>query len=238
MALDLTTDAVIATVSLPETRVATLLQAAGIPSSRTVTGLEVRLSRVFINNNRTPKVFPFPGFADVYLLLVVFDNLNPEPQTLTLSGFARIDDEEDLPVDKTAYYWKQGEPAGPVPSQVHVLLSVLKSKKGMRDTGAIMAQARDSDDYRSLVSEVVGAITNGPARAAEVLLQLGSVVGNLLKDVEDKPLFTQVISFTDINGDFDTLGKTQITKNNDYVQTTLTLIVRDPAREPSADKTL
>ncbi|MBO0357634.1 hypothetical protein J0X19_06730 [Hymenobacter sp. BT186] len=238
MALDLTTDALIDTVSLPGARVAPLVREPGIPSSQTVTGLEVRLSRVFIENNRTPKVFPFPGFANVYLLLVVFDNLNPEPQTLTLSGFARIDDEEDLPVDKTAYYWKQSEPAGPVPSQVHVLLSVLKSKKGLRDTGAVMAQARDSDDYRSLVSEVVGAITSAPARAAEVLLQLGAVVGNLLKDVEDKPLFTQVISFTDINGDFDTLGKTQVTKQNNYVQTTLTLIVRDPAREPSTGEPL
>ena len=235
MALDLITDAVIATVSLPETRVAPLRRDPGIPSSQTVTGLEVRLSRVFIENNRTPKVFPFPGFANVYLLLVVFDNLNPEPQTLTLSGFARIDDDEDLPVDKTAYYWKQTAPEGPVPSQVHVLLSVLKSKKGLRDTAAVMEQARNSDDYRSLVAEVVRVIAHAPVRAAELLLQLGSVVGNLLKEVEDKPLFTQVISFTDINGDFDNLGKTQVAKKNDYVQTTLTLIVRDPAREPSVD---
>jgi len=235
MALDLMTDAVISTVSLPASPLSTRTQAVGIPNSQTVTGLEVRLSRVFVKNNRTAKVWPFPGFADVYLLLVVFDDLNPEPQTLTLSGFARIDDDEDLPVDKTAYYWKQSEPAGPVPSQVHVLLSVLKSKKGLRDTAAVMEQARNSDDYRSLVTEVVSVIANAPVRAAELLLQLGAVVGGLLKDVEDKPLFTQVISFTDINGDFDSLGKTPVVKMNDYVQTTLTLVVRDPAREPLAD---
>jgi len=235
MALDLTTNAVIATVSLPASPLATRTQDPGIPNSQTVTGLEVRLSRVFVKNNRTPKVWPFPGFADVYLLLVVFDNLNPEPQTLTLSGFARIDDDEDLPVDKTAYYWKQTDPAGPVPSQVHVLLSVLKSKKGLRDTAAILEQARTSDDYRSLVTAVAGVIASAPVRAAELLLQLGSVVGGWLKDVEDKPLFTQVISFTDINGDFDSLGKTPVVKMNDYVQTTLTLVVRDPAREPLAE---
>jgi hypothetical protein len=234
MALDLITNAVISTVSLPVSPLATRIQDPGIPDSQTVTGLEVRLSRVLVKNNRTAKVWPFPGFADVYLLLVVFDNLNPEPQTLTLSGFARIDDDEDLPVDKTAYYWKQTAPEGPIPSQVHVLLSVLKSKQGLRDTAAVMEQARNSDDYRNLVAEVVRVIANAPLRAAELLLQLGGVVGGLLKDVEDKPLFTQVVSFTDINGDFDSLGKTPVVKMNDYVQTTLTLVVRDPAREPAA----
>lgn len=233
MALNLLTDAVIDTVSMPTTGVRRV-RSRGIPNSKTVTGLEVRLSRVFIKDNRTPQVWPFPGFADVYLLLVVFDDLTPEPQVLNLSGFARIDDGEDLPVDKTAYYWKQSEPAGPVPSQVHVLLSVLKSKKGLRDTGAVMAQARESDDYKSLVGQMVGAIAGAPAVAAEILLQLGGVVGRLLTNVEDKALFTQVISFTDINGDFDNLGKTPVVKMNDYVQTTLTLVLRDPEREPSA----
>ena len=234
MALDLLSDAVVDTVSLPTTNARVRSKARGIGSSHTVTGLEVRLSRVFIQDNRTPKVWPFPGFADVYLLLVVFDDLHPEPQALTLSGFARIDDGEDLPVDKTAYLWKQQQENEAAPSQVHVLLSVLKSKKGLRDTAAVLAQARDSDDYRGLVGEVVGAIAGAPARTAEIILQLGAVVGNLLKEVEDKPLFTQVISFTDINGDFDNLGKTPVVKMNNYVQTTLTLVVRDPSREPAA----
>lgn len=233
MALDLLTDAVIDTISLPVT--GARVRQPGIPNSQTVTGLEVRLSRVLVKNNRTPQVWPFPGFADVYLLLVVFDDIQPEPQNLTLSGFARIDDNEDLPVDKTAYFWKQNDGApGPVPSQVHVLLSVLKSKKRLRNTGTILAQARESQDYRDLVGQVVGAIAGAPTQAAEVLLRLGAVVGNLLKDVEDKPLFTQVVTFTDINGDFDNLGKTPVVKMNDNVQTTLTLIVRDPAREPNA----
>ena len=230
MALDLQTNAVIDTVSLPT---ATVRRSAeqNIPDSKTVTGLEVRLSRVLVKDNRTAKVWPFPGYADVYLLLIVFDNLNPEPQTLTLSGFARIDDNEDLPVDKTAYYWKQETPEATAPSQVHMLLSVMKSKQRLRDTGDILAQARDSADYRDLVTAIVATIATAPAQIATLLLQLGSVVGSQLKEVEDKPLFTQVISFTDINGDFDTLGKTPIVKMNNYVQTTLTLVVRDPERE-------
>lgn len=235
MALDLLSDAVVNIVSLPITNAHVGRQTRGIATSSTVTGLEVRLSRVFVQDNRTPKVFPFPGFADVYVLLIVFDNLMPEPQTLTLSGFARIDDGEDLPVDKTAYFWKQEEGStGPAPSQIHVLLSVLKSKKGLRDTAAVLVKARDSADYKSLLGEVVSTIASAPTRTAEVILQLGSVVGGLLQNVEDKPLFTQVISFTDINGDFDNLGKTPIVKGNNNVQTTLTLIVRDPSREPVA----
>ena len=232
MALDLQTNAVIDTVSLPAATVRRSTN-QNIPDSRTVTGLEVRLSQVYIKNNRTAKVWPFPGYADVYLLLIVFDDLHPDPQTLTLSGFARIDDNEDLPVDKTAYYWKQDTPDEPAPSQIHLLLSVMKSKERLRDTGAILTQAKDSPDYQSLVNAVVATIANTPAQIATLLLQLGAVVGQQLQEVEDKPLFTQVISFTDINGDFDSLGKTPVLKMNDYVQTTLTLIVRDPAREPS-----
>ena len=109
---------------------------------------------------------------------------------------------------------------------------MLKSKQGLRDTAALLVRARQSDDYQSLVSEVAQVIASAPLRAAELLLQVGSVVGGLLQEVEDKPLFTQVISFTDINGDFDSLGKTPVVKGNDYVRTTLTLVVRDPTREP------
>lgn len=232
MALDLQANAVIDTVSLPAATVRRELD-QNIPDSKTVTGLEVRLSRVLVKDNRTPKVWPFPGYADVYLLLIVFDDLHPEPQTINLSGFARIDDDEDLPVDKTAYYWKQHTPNERAPSQVHLLLSVVKSKDRLRDTGTLLTQAKDSTDYQSLVSAVVATIANTPGQIATLLLQLGAVVGRQLQEVEDKPLFTQVISFTDINGDFDTLGKTPIVKMNEYVQTTLTLVVRDPEREPN-----
>ncbi|WP_324672181.1 hypothetical protein [Hymenobacter sp. GOD-10R] len=232
MSLDLQTNAVIDTVSLPAATVRRSLD-QNIPDSKTVTGLEVRLSRVLVKDNRTAKVWPFPGYADVYLLLIVFDDLHPEPQTINLSGFTRIDDNEDLPVDKTAYYWKQNTLNERAPSQVHLLLSVMKSKERLRDTGTILTQAKDSADYQSLVSAVVATIANAPAQIATLLLQLGAVVGQQLHEVEDKPLFTQVISFTDINGDFDTLGKTPIVKMNQYVQTTLTLVVRDPAREPN-----
>jgi len=232
MALDLQTNAVIDTVSLPAATVRRSLD-QNIPDSKSVTGLEVRLSRVLVKDNRTPKVWPFPGYADVYLLIIVFDDLHPEPQTINLSGFARIDDNEDLPVDKTAYYWKQNTPDERAPSQVHMLLSVVKSKERLRDTGAILTQAKDSADYQNLVSAVVATIANTPGQIATLLLQLGAVVGQQLQEVEDKPLFTQVISFTDINGDFDTLGKTPIVKMNEYVQTTLTLVVRDPEREPN-----
>jgi hypothetical protein len=232
MALDLQADAIISTVSVPEAQPGRLDAVKGvIPDSGNVSGIEVRLSRLHIKDNHTPRIPPFPGYADLYLLVVVIDDQMQEPRTLTLDSFARIDDNEDLPVDRTAYYWKQEQPGQKPPSQVHVLVSVLKSKKGLRDTGKVLAAAQSSDTYKNLLTQVTSAIIQAPTQTVGLILQLGNVVGSLLTDVEDKTLFTQVVSFTDINGDFDTLGKTPHQQENRYVASTLNIIVRDTERE-------
>ncbi|GAB2964930.1 hypothetical protein GCM10027048_38080 [Hymenobacter coalescens] len=202
-----------------------------IPDSGNVSGIEVRLSRLHVKDNHTPRVPPFPGYANLYLLVVVIDDQMNEPRTLSLDSFARVDDNEDLPVNRTAYYWKQEQPGQKPPSQVQVLVSVLKSKKALRDTGQVLATAQSNDAYKGLLAQVTAAIAKAPTQTVGLILQLGNVVGSLLTDVEDKTLFTQVVSFTDINGDFDTLGKTPHEQENRYVTSTLTIVVRDAERE-------
>ncbi|GAB3839625.1 hypothetical protein [Hymenobacter jeollabukensis] len=232
MALSLQDDAIISTVSLPAAQPGRLDAVRGaIPDSGNVSGLEVRLSQLHIKDNHTPRVPPFPGYANLYLLVVVIDDQMQEPRTLTLNSFPRVDDNEDLPVDRTVYYWKQEQPDQKPPCQVHVLVSVLKSKKDLRDTGQVLAAAQSNDTYKSLLQQVTAAIVKAPTQTVGLILQLGNVIGSALTDVEDKTLFTQVVSFTDINGDFDTLGKTPHQQENRYVASTLSIIVRDAERE-------
>jgi hypothetical protein len=51
--------------------------------------------------------------------------------------------------------------------------------------------------------------------------------------IDDTPLFTTVLSYTDINGDFDQLGRHPYPQGNKYVDIVTTLIVRDATRDPS-----
>jgi hypothetical protein len=60
---------------------------------------------------------------------------------------------------------------------------------------------------------------------------VASVFGKFLGEVDDKPLMTWVQSFTDINGDFDKLGKTTIGRKNNFAALDLSIIIRDTTRE-------
>ncbi|TGE03840.1 hypothetical protein [Hymenobacter fodinae] len=239
MALSLQADAFIDTIKLPDSN-HRLVRARGgdIPQSSEVSGIEVRLSQVLIKDNGTETIWPFPGYADVYVLIVVLDNLTKEPQTLTLQGFAGVDDHESLPVDRTAYFWKKETDSSPAPSQIHVLLSVLKSKNKLRNTGKVLAHVKENPEYTSLIAQIGKAVAGPTGVAVDLLLQVGTVVGSILERVEDKPLFTQVISFTDLNGNFDSLGKTTHSQQNNNVETVLTLTIRDRKREAMMAKSV
>ncbi|MBD2767267.1 hypothetical protein IC235_05120 [Hymenobacter sp. BT664] len=230
--MDLQTDALVETVVLPASSERLKeLGMGGIPTSKEITGLEVRLSRVLIKDNRTPKVLFLPGRADLYVLLLVVDNLGQGPSALTLSGFASIDDNEDLPVDKAAYYWTPTAGQPTAPTQIHVLLSVIKSKKKLRDAGEMLTAAQASAAYQSGLTQLLKAVATAPSQVAGLALTLGGIIGGFLTHVEDRPLFTQVVSFTAINGDFDALGKTVHTQETPFVRTDLTLVVRDHQQE-------
>ncbi|KAA9333435.1 hypothetical protein F0P96_10730 [Hymenobacter busanensis] len=232
MAINLQTDAILSTTATTDQTAPWPIGRSAVPDSAHVSGIEIRLSRVLVKDNHTPRVGPFPGRADVYLLVVIFDDLMQEPQTLSLEGFQGVNDDDALLVDRTVYYWKKDDSSRP-PSQIHVLVSLLKSKKQLRNTAQVLAAAKTSAPYQNLVSQVAGAIATAPTQAVNLILQLGTTVGSLLTDVEDRTLFTQVASFTDLNGDFDAVGKTAHEQQNHYVATTLTVVVRDADRVPA-----
>jgi hypothetical protein len=205
----------------------------GISSSKNITGIEVRLSRAFIINNKTPKIGPFPGFSKMYLLVIVVSDKGEILQTLDLKSFAKVGDDEDLPVDKTIYYWKQQNKKDVNPSQIHVLTSIIKSKQNLRDVARIMADVKNDAEFGNLVSTLKTVVKNADAvsQVANLIFSVAGVVGKFLGKIEDKPLLTWVQSFTDINGDFDKLGKTTIGRKNDYAALDLSIIIRDTQRE-------
>jgi len=205
----------------------------GIPTSKRLTGLEVRLSHVLIRDNKTPHVWPFIRYSNLYVVTSSVDNLGTEPYSLNLKGFADVDDGEQLPVDRTVYYWKEDGTKNKPPGAIHILASIIKSNEGIRDVGAALASLRKADDFKAVIKAIIAAATGGGAGIYEAFLPLVGVIGEVLGKIDDAPLFTTVLSYTDINGDFDQLGRHPYPQGNRYVDMVTTLIVRDATRDSS-----
>jgi hypothetical protein len=152
---------------------------------------------------------------------------------LSIKGFADVDDGEQLPVDRTVYYWKEDGTQKKPPGAIHVLTSIIKSNEGIRDIGAALASLRKTDDFKAVIKAVIAAAAGGGAGIYEAFLPLVGVLGEALGKIDDIPLFTAVLSYTDINGDFDQLGRHPYRQGNRYVDMVTTLIVRDATRDPS-----
>jgi len=204
-----------------------------IKSSDELSGVEIRLSKALIKNNGTPKIFPFPGLAQFYLLIIVMSDLDEGHQSIDLKGFAKVDDGEELPVDRTIFYFKKTKETQKTPGQIHVWVSVIKSKENLRDVGSILSQIKKDKDYSTLMSSVKEALTltNPALQAIDIIHGVANIAGKYMGKVQDKAMLSWQQSFTDINGDLDALGKNSRYKENDKVTLGLSLIVRDKARE-------
>jgi hypothetical protein len=209
----------------------------GIPTSNQLTGLELRLARVLILDNKQAYIPWIVRYSDLYLLLSTVDNLGGNPQTISIKGFANVDDNEELPVERTAYYWEPTSESLKPPSQIHLVASIIKSNKGIRDTGAALQKLQQDQSYMTVIQNVVKAVaTGGASILPDTLIALTGLLGGILGSVDDTPLITQVMSFTGINGDFDKLGRHTFLRKNRYAQVETTLVVRDSNREPQDSK--
>jgi hypothetical protein len=211
---------------------------SGISNSKNITGIEVRLSKAYIINNKTPKIGPFPGFARMYMVVIVVSDLGNSLQTLDLKGFAKVGDDEDLPIDKTIYYWKQHNKKDKSPSQIHIFTSIIKSKQSLRDVGRILADVKNDEEFEKVVTELKEVVKDASKvnAVSDLVFSVAGVVGKFLGKVDDKPLLTWMQSFTDINGDFDKLGKTTTGRKNDFAALDLSIIIRDTSREEELAK--
>lgn len=202
-----------------------------IPKSDQISGIELRISNIIIKDNKQAHIWPFIRYSDLYLIVIAVDDITKEPANLTIKGFDDIDDGDSLPIDRTVYYWKKNSKSKKAPSQVHLFCSIVKSNKPTRNLGNALEKLKSTKDYKSAVSGLVTSFSSTPTQVVESLLTVGSAVGKLLKNVDDSPLITIAQSFTDINGNFDALGRHTSNFENKYAQFKLNLVIRDKKRD-------
>lgn len=193
-----------------------------IDTSADVTGIELRMLSPYIKDNRTEKIWPFPGYAKLYCLTIVASNItNQLAGAIDLKGFPRIDDKESLPINKTIYLWQAEKKEDKAPNQIHIFCSIMKSKQSLREVGEIMSKVKEDAEYKDLVGSLA-KLAKDAAKfniATDIITNVASVVGRYLGKVEDKPLGTVINSYTTLFGDFDNLGVKSLvypTKNVDF----------------------
>lgn len=211
----------------------TRTRSGNIPSSKDITGMEVRLSNVTIVDNKTPKVFPFPGFAKVYFVNLIISDLFSDAISLDLNGFEKVDDGDKLALDRALFVWKKTEKDIIAPSQIHVFSSLIKSKQPLRDIAKIMTEVKTDSNFKDAVTTLSSLLktASNVSTISTLIFQVAGIVGGFLGKVDDKPLLTWVQSFTDLNGDFDILGKTDKNATNKFASMNLSITIRDKDRK-------
>ncbi|RAJ11185.1 hypothetical protein LX64_00793 [Chitinophaga skermanii] len=236
MAIDFFAKDVLYRTSLPKEVNKSSVLGGTIDDSGSVSGVELRLLPPFIKDNNTPAFLGFPGKASLYcLVIVVGDADNQLAGGIDLQGFPRIGDHEALPINKTIYYWQAPSKKAKSPTQLHAFCSVMKSKKGLREAGEIMAKVKSDPDYKSITSQLATMASKAtPVTAAlDLITSITKVVGTHLQGVEDKPLGTIINSYTVLHGDFDTLGINKHRYSTPKVDFEMELTVRDTKRDPN-----
>ncbi len=205
-----------------------------IQSSKDSTGIELRMLPPLITDNHTPVVWPFPGYSKLYCLtIVVSDVTNQLAGQIDLKGFARIGDNERLPINKTIFYWQSQKEEDKAPNQIHTFCSILKSKESLRNVGEIMGSVKDDSDYKSLIT-TLGKVAKDAASfniVTDIVVQIAGIVGKYLGKVEDKPLGTIINSYTTLHGDFDKIGISQLVYLTRDVNFEFQMVVRNQGVE-------
>lgn len=204
-----------------------------VPGSSQVSGIEIRMLPPLIKNNRTPKFWPFPGKAKLYIItIVISDVANQLLGQMDLNTFAKVGDGEILPVNKTIFYWEKPDKETAAPNQVHIMSSVIKSKGALREAGNILGSIRTDSEYQQLLAQLSTLSTNMASynMVKDIALQLTTLIGTYLGRIDDRPIGAAVHSFTRLRGDWDDLGVKPFQVITDNVDFNFELVVRDEER--------
>lgn len=214
------------------------LTRSDIKTSDEISGIEVRLSRAVVIDNKTKPFGPFPGLAKVYFMNIVLSDLSNSQLDINLTGLEKVDDNQTLAIDQTLFLWKKSKTTPSSPSQIHIMTSLIKSKQSLRNTGKILTQVQADSNYKDLTTELGTLLKNASSvtNISNIVFKVAGIVGGLLGNVEDKPLLTRFQSFTDIAGDFNQLGKTISPFSNKYAALDYALFIRDKERQKEAEK--
>jgi len=213
------------------------LNRGDVPTSEQISGIEVRLSKAHIIDNKTKPFGPFPGLAKVYFMNIIISDISASQLALNLDGFEKVDDNQQLSVDRTLFYWKKVKKADKAPSQIHVMSSLIKSKQALRNTADILAKAKDNSDYKNLAGKLGTLLKNTASvtNVSSMVFEMAGIIGKLLGKVDDKPLLTRFQSFTDVAGNFNQLGKTDHPFKNRYAEVDFSIYIRDKTRQEESD---
>lgn len=219
----------------PEIAIINPVEHGDIPTSADVSGIELRLSNVTILNNDTNRLLfkKKDKPADIYLLVVSINDVANVVQTIDLKGFPEVLDHTVLGVNKAIHFWQKTPSTPDAPSQIHTFISVIKSRQSLRDAGALLANAKNDQDFANIVSTIKKIAQNATpvGQITELVTALAGVIGKFLGNVEDKPLFTWFQSFTNLAGDFDEEGIVPVTQKNEFISVTINKIIRDKAKD-------
>ncbi|GAB3513200.1 hypothetical protein [Emticicia fontis] len=219
----------------PEFSILNLIEKSDIPPSSEISGIELRLTDVFIIDNDTHALLnkAKDKAANLYVLIITINDLGDVVQTLNLEGFPKVLDKTSLNINRTIHFWQKTTNTPNPPAQIHTFISIIKSKQNLRDTGQVLANAKNDQEYSALISSIKGIVTNATpvGQVADLVLSLASIVGKLLGNVKDVPLFTWFQSFTNLGGDFDKEGIESVSQKNNFVSVNINRIIRDSGDE-------
>ncbi|GAB2799196.1 hypothetical protein GCM10027275_51280 [Rhabdobacter roseus] len=214
-----------------ELNIFNLVETGDIPASSEVSGIELRLTDVFVmdNNTHAPLSKKKDKGADLYVIVIAINDLGNVVQTLDLKGFPKTLDNTGLGINRTIHFWQKTETTPKAPSQIHTFISVIKSKQKTREAGEILSNAKNDTEFSNIITSIKDIAKNATpvGQVADLVTSLAQVIGKFLGKVEDQPLFTWFQSFTNLGGDFDDLGITPVTLKNNFVSVTINKIIRD-----------
>lgn len=200
-----------------------------IGHSSKVSGIEIRMLPPLIKSNgKSPLIGS--DLAQLYCLTIVASDLdNQLVGGIDLKGFPRIRDNEQLPINKTIFYWQADDQAKAGPNQIHFISRVIRSRQNLRDVGSIMTEAKSDSDYKGLIQNISSLLkSTSPLTAiSESIFFLSSIVGKYLGKVEDKDLGTVINSFTTLHGDYDRKGIMVYNYPTTNIDFKFELVVRD-----------
>lgn len=213
----------------------------GSTAPTSIGAIELRLPSVVVQDNNTPAVFPYPGYAKLYLLCIVATSANTGGYQLHLRSFDGVASGDALSMDKNIYGWKKDKPTEVAPAQIHVFTSLIKSKQPLRDVAAVLSELYRDASYKLLTATLDKLIKGAtiPTDISNLLFNIAGIAGKYLEKVDERPLLTWYQSFTGIGNEGTPLGKTARMAANQYAAIHLSLLVRNEApteEEPRREK--
>lgn len=201
--------------------------------------IAVRLSQVLVTDNNTPAAPSFPGFAKMYFLTIVANNLPGSNMQLNLQGFEKVSGNDSLAIDKALFYWKRSNPSDTPPAHIHVFTALIKSKQPLREATAVLSEVFRDNSYILLAAALNNLIKgNNPLPdISNLIFNIAGIVSKYLGKTETHPLLCWYQSFTGIKAENYLPGKTERMAANRFANISLSLMISENPAGSATERT-